>query len=120
MKISRKNYPRIITGYDLMKGEVLFFTGNSWSVDLASAIVISNPEEVSDSLDTAVNIGGYGVVDIYTVDVILSEVEGAEGLVVPVSNREKMRLRGPSHKADLSRIPYKGVQESIVEELFDL
>ncbi len=92
--------PAILLANDLLDGDVVFWTGESWSLDPASALVAKD-EAGARSLEAAAKraLAENHVVDAYLVDVTI----GADGLPTPNHFRERFKIRGPSHRPDLGK-----------------
>ncbi len=92
--------PAILLANDLLDGDVVFWTGESWTLDPAGALVAHDAAEAA-TLEAAAKraLAENRVVDAYLVDVKLGE----NGLPVPNHFRERFKIQGPSHRRDLGK-----------------
>ena len=96
----RPPLPAILLANDLLDGEVVFWTGLTWSPDPAAAL-IARDETGAAELERAAASGLAlnKVVDAYLVDVALSQQQTA----VPRHDREKIKTEGPTVRRDLGK-----------------
>jgi hypothetical protein len=93
----RAPLPAILLANHLLDGDVVFLTTRGWATDHRDALV-AHDDVAADALEAEGRRSAHLVVDPYLVDV---EVEA--GVPTPRHFRERMRLTGPSHRADLAR-----------------
>jgi len=93
-------HPQILFAADLRDGETLFLGADGWSRDASAAQIARNDAEAAElSARGAADIAANRVVDVYLADVAL----GPGGAPEPLHYREKIRLKGPSVRADLGK-----------------
>ncbi len=92
--------PAILLANDLLDGDVVFWTGESWTLDPAGAQVAHDTDSAA-ALEAVARraLAENRVVDAYLVDVKL----GANGVPVPNHFRERFKIQGPSHRPDLGK-----------------
>ena len=92
--------PVILLANDLLDGEVVFWTGRSWS-DRPNEALLARDEAAAQQLEAAAAqaLAQNKVVDAYLVDVALD----GEGHAVPRHYREKIKTEGPSVRRDLGK-----------------
>ncbi len=92
--------PAILLANDLLDGDVVFWTGESWTLDPAGAAV-AHDAAAAAALEAAAGraVADNRVVDAYLVDVTID----ADGLPTPNHLRERFKIRGPSHRPDLGK-----------------
>ncbi len=92
--------PAILLANDLLDGDVVFWTGETWTLDPAGA-AIAHDAAAAATLEAAARraLAENRVVDAYLVDVTIGE----NGLPVPNHFRERFKIRGPSHRLDLGK-----------------
>lgn len=89
--------PQIVTANDLISGDVVFRTADgAWARDVNAAGVLADKAAAEAAHAAALGDVKAAVV----VDVALIDVTAAEGKVVPVKLRERIRAFGPTVKAD--------------------
>lgn len=84
---------KLLTGNELLRGDVLWWTGEGWSLALADAVAVEDGEALlaAQAADERVN------------DLALVDAEpAAEGGFRPVKIRERIRGFGPTVRADLA------------------
>ena len=96
----RPPLPVILLANDLLDGEVVFWTGATWSADPKTAL-IANDADTASTLEVAASkaLSANTVVDAYLVDVTID----ARGHGVPNHYREKIKTEGPSVRRDLGK-----------------
>jgi sulfite reductase (NADPH) hemoprotein beta-component len=94
--------PAILIANDLRDGDVVVRAAAGWSRDPREA-VIAHDRAAAERLaaEAAAELAANRVVDAYLIDVTL----GAAGEPVPNHFRERVKLRGPSIRPDLARVP---------------
>ena len=101
MSVSKKTpLPVILLANHLLDGDVVFFTGQDWSLDPRQAKVAY--DEASAHLLDIEGKAAFArqeVVDAYLVDVQIS----SDGLPIPNHFRERFKIKGPSHRIDLGK-----------------
>ena len=88
--------PQILNANDLPTGDVIYWTGNSWSRRIAEAQLVEDAEAA-----TAIGAGAVAaqlIVDPYLIDVTIEK-----GVPWPVLKREQIRAAGPTVRTDLAR-----------------
>lgn len=83
--------PQVATSNHLLEGDVIYFTGTSWTRDLTDAQIAHTPAEAEALLAAA---QGY---PLETVGAVLTDVALEGGVPVPTHFRETFRTRGPSN-----------------------
>jgi hypothetical protein len=94
----RPPLPLVLTAYDLLDGEAVFWTGEAWSPDHRRALVAAD-EAAAEALEARARTSRVEVVDPYLVDVEIA----ADGAPNPRHFRERLRTLGPSVRPDLGR-----------------
>ena len=89
--------PQIITANRLIDGEVVFRAADgTWVRDVNGSGVLGTKDEVAAAeAAAAADFAAAVVVDVATIDVTV-----ADGRVVPVRLRERIRAYGPTVKSD--------------------
>jgi hypothetical protein len=86
--------PRVLTGNRLETGDVLWWTGRDWSLQIRDAVAVGDKgEALLAKLIAAERIN----------DPALILVTGTPGNWLPTTTRERVRASGPSVRADLAR-----------------
>lgn len=85
----------IVTGNDLRSGEVLWWTGQTWSPDLAKAQAVSQEEGEAVRVRT--------VAEAKVNDCAVIEAEHSDQGLRPLHIRERVRAIGPSVRMDLTK-----------------
>lgn len=98
--VKRPPLPVILLANDLLDGEVVFWTGHTWS-DRPEEALIARDEAGAALLEAAAAraLAQNQVVDAYLVDIALD----AQGRAVPRHYREKIKTEGPSVRRDLGK-----------------
>ena len=86
--------PKLLTGNDLLTGDVLWWHGSGWSLHLADAVAVDGDALLRETI-AAERIN----------DPALIEAEPADGGWRPRTMRERIRGRGPTVRPDLDRMP---------------
>jgi sulfite reductase (NADPH) hemoprotein beta-component len=96
-------HPQILFASDLVQGDVVFLGPAGWERDHRRARIAHDNAEAAalEALGKA-EIAKNTVVDVYLADVEI----GADGAPTPLHYREKMRVTGPSVRADLGKQAY--------------
>lgn len=90
--MSQLKSPQILTTNRLLDGTVVFFSADGWSTDIQQACVVSSEEQLQAIKQQAdASVRANQVVAYYAID-----VEQANGEIVPVAIREKIRVTGPT------------------------
>ncbi len=87
---------KILTGNDLRTGDVVWWTGESWSRHVSDAVELG--EDAADIM--AMQIAARHVGDCYPVD-----AERTADGILPVHIKEKIRATGPTVREDLKIAP---------------
>lgn len=96
----RPPLPVILLANDLLDGEVVFWTGATWSVEAGDALIARDDATAAELEAVAARaLASNKVVDAYLVDVAIN---GA-GQAVPRHYREKIKTEGPSVRRDLGK-----------------
>lgn len=91
--------PQIVTGNDLKAGDVVFrAAGGRWSRLIAEAEVATTPEAANALLAAAIADSQTRTVSIERIDVAVGD-----GVITPLHIRERIRLSGPTVRADFRR-----------------
>ena len=85
--------PRVLTGNRLETGDVLWWTGNDWSLHLNDAVALGDEAEALVARLTAAERIN---------DVVLVDVDATEAGWRPRSTRERVRAVGPSVRPDFA------------------
>lgn len=101
--------PVILLANHLLDGDVIFHTGEGWSLDPAKALVAHDDATVI-LLDDAgkAALARSEVVDAYLVDVAVDE----NGSVIPRHFRERFKTLGPSVRRDLGKQAVFGTRKA--------
>nr|WP_310525423.1 DUF2849 domain-containing protein [Polymorphobacter sp.] len=86
--------PRVLTGNRLETGDVLWWDGSDWSLQIKNAVAIGDEGEA---------LLAKLVAEERINDPVLIDVTGEPGAFVPTTTRERVRASGPSVRADLAR-----------------
>lgn len=89
-----------VTANRLIDGEVVYLTANgTWSDWLKDAVIADGKEACEALLATALpDVAAQKIVEPY-----LFEVSVEDGVIVPASVREKIRMAGPTIRLDLGK-----------------
>ncbi len=100
-----------VTANRLIDGEVVYFTASGdWSERLGDACIANGKEACATLLASAEPaVAAQLVIDPYLFEVALEE-----GIIIPASVREKIRMAGPTIRLDL------GKQAALTAEQIDL
>jgi hypothetical protein len=85
---------RLLTGNELKRGDVLWWTGEGWSLSIDAAVAV--PAEEGEAL-----LAREGA-DERVADLALVDAERVDGKWRPVKIRERIRSFGPTVRADLA------------------
>jgi Protein of unknown function (DUF2849) len=101
--------PAILIANDLLDGDVVFRTAHGWTRDPREALVADDLTQ-AQALEEAgrASFRRQEVVDAYLVDVTLDK----SGVPLPNHFRERFKVKGPSHRADLGKqaeFPISGI-----------
>jgi hypothetical protein len=88
--------PQILNANDLPSGDVVYWTGKSWSREIAAAQIVD--DTAAAEAHGKAEVTARRVLDPYLVDVSLDK-----GFPWPTRPREQIRATGPSVRADLAR-----------------
>jgi len=107
MTMAAPTHPRILFASDLAQGDVVFLGTSGWERDHRRARIAHDGAEAA-ALEA---VGKAEIAKNTVVDVYLADVEiGADGAPTPLHYREKMRVKGPSVRADLGKQANLGKQ----------
>ena len=84
---------KLLTGNELLRGDVLWWDGQGWSLSIDDAVAVENGEAL-----IAQETPGEKVSDL-----ALIEADKVDGRWRPVKIRERIRSYGPTVRADLAR-----------------
>lgn len=84
---------KLLTGNELVHGEVLWWTGTGWSPGIDDAVAVENGEALVAELAPAETV----------CDLALIDAERVDDRWRPVKIRERIRSYGPTVRADLAR-----------------
>ena len=84
---------KLLTGNELLRGDVLWWDGDGWSLSIDDAVAVENGEAL-----IAQETPGEKVSDL-----ALIEADKVDGRWRPVKIRERIRSYGPTVRADLAR-----------------
>ena len=84
---------KLLTGNELLRGDVLWWDGDGWSLSIDDAIAVENGEAL-----IAQETPGEKVSDLALID-----ADKVDGRWRPVKIRERIRSYGPTVRADLAR-----------------
>ena len=98
--VKRPPLPVLLNANDVLDGDVVFHTGDRWSLHLADALVAHDEQGAArlESIRDAAEASGE-VIEPYLVAVALD----AAGRAIPVHYRERLRAFGPSVRLDLGK-----------------
>ncbi|WP_353198122.1 DUF2849 domain-containing protein [Sandarakinorhabdus sp.] len=85
--------PRVLTGNRLETGDVLWWTGNDWSLHLNDAVALGDEAEALVARLTAAERIN---------DLVLVDVDATDTGWRPRSTRERVRAVGPSVRPDFA------------------
>ncbi len=83
---------KLLTGNDLLTGDVLWWTGDGWSLHLADAVPVEGEALLNDTI-AAERVN----------DAALIDAEMTSAGPRPRTMRERIRGRGPTVRPDLNR-----------------
>ena len=84
---------KLLTGNELMRGDVLWWTGSGWSKLIGDAVAVDGEGEALLARKAA---------DERVSDLALVDAELVDGRLRPVKVRERIRAFGPTVRADLA------------------
>ena len=84
---------KLLTGNELLRGDVLWWDGDGWSLSIDAAVAVENGEAL-----IAQETPGEKVSDLALID-----ADKVDGRWRPVKIRERIRSYGPTVRADLAR-----------------
>ena len=84
---------KLLTGNELLRGDVLWWDGDGWSLSIDDAVAVENGEAL-----IAQETPGEKVSDLTLID-----ADKVDGRWRPVKIRERIRSYGPTVRADLAR-----------------
>lgn len=84
---------KLLTGNELLRGDVLWWGGDGWSLSIDDAVAVENGEAL-----IAQETPGEKVSDLALID-----ADKVDGRWRPVKIRERIRSYGPTVRADLAR-----------------
>jgi hypothetical protein len=84
---------KLLTGNDLLRGDVLWWNGEGWSLTIDTAVAVDADGEAILARETAQE---------RVSDLALIDAEQIEGRWRPVKVRERIRAFGPTVRADLA------------------
>ena len=84
---------KLLTGNELLRGDVLWWDGDGWSLSIDDAVAVENGEAL-----IAQDTPGEKVSDLALID-----ADKVDGRWRPVKIRERIRSYGPTVRADLAR-----------------
>ncbi|PZU51406.1 MAG: DUF2849 domain-containing protein [Sphingomonas sp.] len=84
---------KLLTGNELLRGDVLWWDGDGWSLSIDDAVAVENGEAL-----IAQETPGEKVSDLALID-----ADKVDGRWRPVKIRERIRSYGPTVRADLAR-----------------
>ena len=85
---------KALTANRLADGEVVFWTGETWSERFADAVLYED-NEIAEAAEARAKTQITLLVEPYLIDVV-----PVEGGVAPVSYRERLRALGPTNRHD--------------------
>ena len=85
---------KLLTGNDLLTGDVLWWSGSGWSLHLADAVAVEG-DALLDETIAAERVNDPALVD----------AEPTPAGPRPRTMRERIRGQGPTVRPDLNRIP---------------
>jgi hypothetical protein len=100
MAAKKQALPAILIANDLLDGTVVVRTGDGWSHDPRQALVATDDGAAALLAEQAAHaMARHEVVDAYLVDVTVD----ADGLATPNHFRERIKVKGPSHRPELGK-----------------
>ena len=84
---------KLLTGNELLRGDVLWWDGDGWSLSIDDAVAVENGEAL-----IAQETPGEKVSDLALID-----ADKVDGRWRPIKIRERIRSYGPTVRADLAR-----------------
>lgn len=98
--VKRPPLPVVLNANSVLDGDVVFHTGAAWSTRLADALIAADEDTAGqlERIRDAAEASGE-VVEPYLVAVAVD----ADGAVMPVHYRERLRALGPSVRPDLGK-----------------
>ena len=84
---------KLLTGNELLRGDVLWWTGSGWSKLIGDAVAVDGEGEALLARKAA---------DERVSDLALVDAELVDGRLRPVKVRERIRAFGPTVRADLA------------------
>ena len=84
---------KLLTGNELMRGDVLWWTGSGWSKLIGDAVAVDGEGEALLAREAA---------DERVSDLALVDADLVDGRLRPVKVRERIRAFGPTVRADLA------------------
>ncbi len=98
--VKRPPLPVILLANDLLDGDIVFWTGKTWSLDLVDAAVAAN-NDAAATLEQAMAhaLATNRVVDAGLVDVAID----SWGRITPRHIREQIKTLGPTIRLDLGK-----------------
>ena len=84
---------KLLTGNDLLRGDVLWWNGSGWSLTIDSAVAVDADGEAILAREAAHE---------RVSDLALIDADQIEGRWRPVKVRERIRAYGPTVRADLA------------------
>jgi len=99
---------KALTANRLIDGEVVFWTGEAWSEHFAQALFFEDGDQ-AEAAEAHAKTQITQLVDPYLID-----VAAAEGGVVPVSYRERLRALGPTNKPDHGKQAQGGAEIAVL------
>ena len=84
---------KLLTGNELLRGDVLWWAGEGWSLSIDNAVAVEDGEAIiaREAKDERVS------------DLALIDADRADGRWRPLKIRERIRSYGPTVRADLAR-----------------
>ena len=98
--VKRPPLPVVLNAHDVLDGDVIFYTGSSWSANLRDALIATDDEGALklEAIRDETEASGE-VIEPYLVAVTLDE----GGKPTPIHYRERLRALGPSVRTDLGK-----------------
>lgn len=84
---------KLLTGNDLLRGDVLWWNGEGWSLTIDSAVAVDTDGEAILAREAAHE---------RVSDLALIDADQIDGRWRPVRSRERIRAYGPTVRADLA------------------
>jgi hypothetical protein len=92
--------PAILIANDLLDGVVVVRSASGWSRNPREALVATDDRSATSLTEqAALGMARREVVDAYLVDVTVA----ADGVPVPNHFRERIKIKGPSHRPELGK-----------------